>query len=71
MDIDLAVVNEFRGFNVAHDDVIELLCVCPLLQHAEGFYRDEVDEFHTQKEKVSTYTLSVHVCIHSLVIVKK
>jgi len=23
------------------------------LQHAEGFFRDEVDEFHTQKEKVS------------------
>ena len=57
--------------SIKNDNDIMHSCVCPLLQHAEGFYRDEVDEFHTQKEKVSPYTLSVHVCIHSLVIMKK
>ena len=39
-------------------------CVWPLLQHAEGFYRDEVDEFHTQKEKVSPCTFCVRVCVY-------
>ena len=63
-------MNEFGGCNIAHVDVVMVMhsCVClvHLLQHAEGFYRDEVDEFHTQKEKVSPYILCVHVCIHSL-----